>query len=216
MKQNYLFKIPVLQLVTLAFIVFLLQACQGCCKYCTFSVSKQKMDSLSMAVHKENDQKESQIESIAIAKPIEASEPIIIPLQEIDNKNNSLQSEENIHAGDYLQAEIITIADTSIAYPLPSSPLIEKSSIAYAFTPATRDRQYIQKDKINTAMLPVGKGCPFGIRSITSHFIAGPNVSFKSSKEGDDVYGDSEHKHQPGGGFSSVWARAWLLRRNFL
>lgn len=47
--------------------------------------------------------------------------------------------------------------------------------------------------------------CPFGIRKIRSHLIGGPNLNFKSSKEGGDVYGNNGHKHQPGVGFQLGW-----------
>lgn len=39
---------------------------------------------------------------------------------------------------------------------------------------------------------------PFGIKSIGTTVTAGPNLSFKSSKED---YGNSNHKHSPGAGF---------------
>jgi Outer membrane protein beta-barrel domain len=44
------------------------------------------------------------------------------------------------------------------------------------------------------------KKLPLGIKKINSHLVAGPNISFKSSKED---YGNVQHKHKPGIGFQA-------------
>lgn len=66
-------------------------------------------------------------------------------------------------------------------------------------------RPVIMTDKLDLAMFNAAADCPLGIRSIRSQLIGGPNLSFKSSKEGNDAYGNNGHKHEPGVGFQLGW-----------
>ena len=189
MKQNYnLFIIrTIFPLTTVISIAFLLQGCF--CKDCGASVSQQKSD-LPSIVYKENGQKKSETVPMAVVKPDDATQTIVYPLQTINDKTLIRPVES-----------FITTSDISNAVVLPSKAPVENDRDAYTVVPVNQDRWYMLDDKINPAMLAVGKSCPLGIRSISSRIIAGPNMSFKSSKEGDDVYGGNAHKHQPGAGF---------------
>jgi len=56
------------------------------------------------------------------------------------------------------------------------------------------------------------KKLPLGIKAIRTHITAGPNISFKSSKED---YGNTNHKHKPGIGFQFGFGTAYSFSDRF-
>jgi hypothetical protein len=76
----------------------------------------------------------------------------------------------------------------------PDPSLLHTSPI---FTTKAKTEQALSPAEANVSMR-TAKSLPLGIKGIRSHLIAGPNMSFKSSKED---YGNIDHKHKPGVGF---------------
>jgi hypothetical protein len=60
--------------------------------------------------------------------------------------------------------------------------------------------------------VPSNTKTPLGIKSIRSHIIAGPNISFKSSKED---YGSTGYKHKPGVGFQFGFGSTYSFSKHF-
>ena len=187
MKQHYNSIIgAILKLMPVGIILFLLQ---GCCMDCITSGSQRSPDSRSIDSYVENEQKKSATETIAMDEQEGEVQTTGYVLQVPDGRNQTIITED------------IVIAKADLLQALPVKAMVENEPKVYSMIPVIREERYINTEKINSVKLSVGKSCPLGIRSIRSHIIAGPNMSFKGSKEGNDVYGNNGHKHQPGVGF---------------
>lgn len=186
MKTRNLFAIKVLQLVSAVLTVFLFQGCFPCltCNY----VVKKRPDSQLNYVMKEQIQQRAQAETVVVTESGRTTQGIDHQLQGI------VENTSSIPAADL----VVPAADIS-----PVSLLLPKviADNIHTVENTSRISRFMPDDVVNRAIPAAGKNCPLGIRSIESHIIAGPNISFKSSKEGDDVYGNNGHKHEPGIGF---------------
>ena len=189
MNHHYNLFIRVIpKLVPLIIIVFFLQGCF--CKDCVSSVSQQTPDSRSIDSYTGSDQK-SETETIAGTQEESTAQTIGSSLQVLGERSQTVLAED----------VAVTRSDIFNEHILTMKAIVENESNAYPIRPIKQERRHIHTEKINSGKLAFGKSCPLGIRSITSHIIAGPNMSFKGSKEGNDVYGNNGHKHQPGAGF---------------
>jgi len=73
-----------------------------------------------------------------------------------------------------------------------------KSAVEMAAQTLPENSRNKTEGLVNTSLQKPRAALPFGIKSIGTSLTAGPNLSFKSSKED---YGSSNHKHSPGAGF---------------
>jgi hypothetical protein len=111
-------------------------------------------------------------------------------LEILPGSNTSFQSDDFLPAGisDYsLQDTVSMFHQTSQNKTHPS--WITMSSLYSEFP----EQQHLLEGRAEKQM-------PLGIKKINTHLVAGPNVSFKSSKED---YGNVQHKHKPGMGFQA-------------
>ncbi|MBC7826684.1 MAG: PorT family protein [Chitinophagaceae bacterium] len=187
MKQNpALFIRRMLPLVSIVTLAFLLQSCL--CKQCLSGGVQRKSDPDVRQVYSENERK---LPTAEAPQPEIVSPAIVYSLKDIPEVIPTSVAQDNATN----QPQITYENHFSLA--LDS----EKDIALQQVNTITRKINDIDIEKIIPAKPAIGKSCPLGIRSISSQIIAGPNISFKSSKEGDDVYGNNGHKHEPGAGF---------------
>jgi hypothetical protein len=88
----------------------------------------------------------------------------------------------------------------------PQQPVsaVERKEVSQPvqITAAVYTNNVLQEKKMEELLLPrktprTEKNLPLGIKGISTSIVAGPNISFKSSKED---YGNTNHKHSPGVG----------------
>lgn len=174
--------LPFMSIMTVAFLL------QGCfCKECISGVSQRKPDPGKTRDYSERDQGKTP-PVYAERSAVETTPQVIVDASQ-EPDGNKVGLVENVFT---TQSEIPNAGNFS------SEVKVEKE---FQITPAiisNHNRGEIDIEKIIPAKVMAGKSCPFGIRSISSQIIAGPNISFKNS---DDVYGSNYHKHQPGAGF---------------
>lgn len=189
MKTNHcLFIRRIFQLVSLVAIFFLLQGCF--CKQCATGLSKEKAGAGTIPRYALNDQDTYESGSSALPSAEDAPHSTLNPAQQ------PVQTELS------MEDEIISVQPTAVHYNVynVNTIILDQRPV----TPSriiNQENRYTAIEEVIAAKLADGKSCPLGIRSISSEIIAGPNMSFKSSKEGSDAYGTDDHKHKAGAGF---------------
>lgn len=188
MKTNrHSFISGIFQLGSAVSIVFFLQGCF--CKECASAVSQQKTGERTIPQYALNNQNRNESGSENVVDTGDIAASVGTPQQDAIYANTSMEEgivfsqEEHLHAN-------MSEVNTTVTIDPPA----HKRTVKY------EDRQ-MKIEKFLATKLIAGKSCPLGIRSISTEIIAGPNMSFKSSKEGDDVYGGNDHKHKAGAGF---------------
>ena len=192
MRQNHLCIRVLFNLASMIFFIFLMQGC--ICKNCVSAVSKQGSDgqiNQRYTVHDPNTTGSGSPGTIGTESPV----PIAAYSSHGTGNTIKALSGENIVISQQANA------DGNFLFP---KTMFKKEEPAEGVS-YLNENSYIDIYKIIPAKAPIENGCPLGIRSISSQIMAGPNMSFKSSKEGEDVYGSNDHKHQPGAGFQLGW-----------
>jgi hypothetical protein len=105
-----------------------------------------------------------------------------------------------VAASDYSLPGIGGAVHYTIQYNSNASLIMKSSLSGDVF-----EQQYLSKR--NTE-----KKIPLGIKKINTHLVAGPNISFKSSKED---YGSVQHKHKPGTGFQAGIRSDYFFSQKF-
>lgn len=189
MKQHFLFLRVVIQGLWITFTFFLLQGCF--CKDCAMAVSKAKPGSPSFQTNNQIAGNQSGTVFNQVAGEAGTT------TEETNFRIAVLKEDQTLTSVD----QGITLPDISRAtiFPTVTNPGNDQANLQTLSLNV--QQEYVQIEKRNTSKFVAGKSCPLGIRSISSQIIAGPNISFKSSNEGKDVYGNNAQKHQPGPGF---------------
>jgi hypothetical protein len=141
-------------------------------------------------------------------KPVYASVP-----------NSSVTNQDDKIASTHIRDLRDNTSKTEPVFNMVKSGDMSKTS-SYAFTQNENAVQGIsftttemtKKDNKKNVRSFEEKQLPLGIKSVRTHIIAGPNVSFKSSKED---YGSSKHKHKPGIGVQFGVGSTWAFSDRF-
>jgi hypothetical protein len=192
MKRNHHLLIrSIFQLSLIASLIFFLQGCF--CKDCAMAVSQKETP--------QSTSQQSVVNSHNTVGSLQQDDEIYAPALPVN-----LPRQETSQTSAVVEEVAISVKTASVPGEIFSS-----RSVASGNDPAVTDTKVneafysVAIEKFIPKKFVTGKSCPLGIQSISSQIMAGPNLSFKSSKEGNDVYGSNSHKHQPGPGFQLGW-----------
>jgi|GEM_PF-5753697 len=162
--------------------LFIFCSLQGCCKLFDLGMAGKSKCSVNYAAVQIKEKGENQKEKL--------TENDIV---QMPGSNNEISVTGSLPTG--IESEDPLPENTTT---IPETGTINQEELQYSREPKSEHKQIEMTSNARRTSIAKVMKAPLGLRSIKSHIIAGPNLSFKSSKEN---YGNSNHQHKPGIGF---------------